>query len=134
MDETLQTDGNILALENMLHSLDAVVPFENSRRSQGRSLVSAAVTLRLASTSQRAVHLLSGWTKNVSTTGCAFILNQPPYVGDIYRIEANQESPFVLSGACARCIRCQLIDEDVFEAGFQLLMPLSPEMISDGVL
>ncbi len=106
----------------------------DKRQSQQRSLANIPVRLRPGSTSQRWSHELTGRIKNYSTTGCGIILDRPPYVGDIYRFHQanNVESPF--TECLARCIRCHLIDEEVFEAGFQFLTPLPIESVSDGLL
>lgn len=106
----------------------------DKRQSQQRSLANIPVRLRPGSTSQRLTHELTGRIKNYSTTGCGVILDRPPYVGDIYRfyMADNAESPF--TECLARCIRCHMIDEEVFEAGFQFLTRMPIESVSDGLL
>ena len=65
------------------------------------------------------------------------IFVSPVTVGDVYRLQFDKASidlPLVF----ARCLRCRLVREDAFEAGFTFFTPISltkgPEKKSKGLL
>jgi hypothetical protein len=65
-----------------------------------------------------------GVTGDLSTGGCRAVLPIPLRVGDVYRLTFDpdgMELPMVF----ARCVRCRLIREDVFEAGFAFFSRIS---------
>lgn len=86
-----------------------------------RSTISLKVVLNPASTSQRRTHTLNGKTKNVSPSGCGVLTDIPALVGDLYRFRTPEDIDSPMDGVIARCVRCQMIDEDVFESGFQFV-------------
>jgi PilZ domain len=66
---------------------------------------------------------LQGITADLSRGGCRLILPLPVGVGDVFRIEfesGEQRIPMVF----ARCLRCRLVREDAFEAGFSFFTPI----------
>jgi hypothetical protein len=130
LGEQLQVNGDIL-----FSQLDpTATTTADKRQGLNRDTVNLAVKLRPASTSQRMLQELYGRTKNVSLTGCGLILSHPPYVGDIYRFQSVDGSEIIITGVLGRCVRCHLIDEDVFEAGFEFLTPLREDRYSAGLL
>lgn len=130
LGEQLLVDGDVLFAQKHSNSTHSGASPEK-RQAKNRLPVNVLLKLRLASTSQRSIHELHGRTKDFSTTGCGLILDNPPYVGDIYRFDAIKGNDPLFSGLLARCIRCNLIDEDVFEAGFQFLAPLPQDVFPD---
>jgi len=60
---------------------------------------------------------LSGTTADLSSGGCRAHFAKPVGVGDVYRLAFDDErvdAPLVY----ARCLRCSVVREDVFEAAF----------------
>lgn len=97
-----------------------------------RFLVQESLVLRPASTSQRSREELHGRCKNLSTSGCGVILDLPPLVGDFYQLLTPKAPGSALHGVQARCVRCHLIDEDAFDAGFRFFTPITlPPVQSD---
>ncbi|HBJ37537.1 MAG TPA: hypothetical protein DDZ51_22835 [Planctomycetaceae bacterium] len=133
LGEQLQIDGDILFAQKRNHLSQSGVVRE-VRAAGSRLPVNVPLKLRLANTSQRSIHELHGRTKDFSMTGCGLILDKPPFIGDIYRFDGIKENDPLLSGLLGRCIRCSLIDEEVFEAGFRFLTPLPQEMFPDGLV
>lgn len=131
LGEQLQVDGDVL-FEQIDTLMGAAIA--DKRQSDKRNSVNIPIKMRPASTSQRSLHQLQGRTKNISITGCGLILNIPPYVGDIYRFENDEEDSCLLNGVLGRCVRCHLIDEEVFEAGFEFLSPLREDLSSESLV
>lgn len=132
LGEQLLIDGDVLFSHDG-PNLGRTGAKTDKRDAKNRVTVNVPVKLRPANTSQRSLHELHGRTKDFSITGCGLILNNPPYVGDIYRFESMEGNDALLMGVLGRCVRCHLIDEDVFEAGFQFLTPLPHESLSNGL-
>ncbi len=89
-----------------------------SQRSHDRLTVKAAVTLQAGNSSEMLKWEICGVTGDVSSGGCRAMFPVPCRVGDIYRLQIEHERlnvPMVF----ARCLRCQLIREDAYEAGFK---------------
>jgi hypothetical protein len=82
------------------------------------------VVMRPSSSSQRRREEISGVCKNLSPTGCGVVCDRAPRVGDLYRFELSEQSLHPLNGVHARCVRCHLVDEDVFDSGFCFLAPI----------
>jgi hypothetical protein len=83
------------------------------------------VELRPSSSSQRHAECIRGVCKNISRSGCGVIGPAAPRVGDVYRMEIPDAAAHALHGSHVRCVRCQLLDEDLFESGFCFLSPLA---------
>jgi hypothetical protein len=129
LGEQLLIDGDVLFAQERPNSTHSGATQEK-REAENRLPVNVPLKLRLASTSQRSIHELHGRTKDFSMTGCGLILDNPPYVGDIYRFDGVKGNDPLFSGLLGRCVRCNLIDEEVFEAGFQFLTPLPHDIFS----
>lgn len=66
---------------------------------------------------------LRGVTGDLSEGGCQVIFSKPVGVGDIFRLRFERgkvDIPVVY----ARCLRCRLVREDHFEAGFSFFNPI----------
>ncbi len=123
-------------LEGLYESRPRMVPggqnlFQDTR-SAARILPSPIqVVLRPSNSSQRHERELMGVCKNLSQSGCAVVAEAPARVGDIYRFEVRSESTHPIHGAHARCVRCHLLDEDLFEFGFAFLSPVHLETVAE---
>ena len=60
---------------------------------------------------------VKGTTCDLSQGGLMAVFEKPVGVGDVYRIEFGK-GPVDLPVVFARCLRCRLLREDAFEAGF----------------
>lgn len=81
------------------------------------------IILRPGNASQIRDLKLQGMTGDLSEGGCRALFPVPVLVGDIYRLEFDLdwlETPL----AFARCLRCKMIREDVFETGFKFFNPI----------
>ncbi len=93
------------------------------QRLHDRVAVRTKVILRPGNSSQVRELKIQGLTGDLSGGGCRALFPVPVMVGDIYRLEFDidwLEAPLVL----ARCLRCRLVKEDVFETGFQFFNPI----------
>jgi hypothetical protein len=92
-----------------------------------RVAVRAKVILRPGNASQARELKVQGVTGDMSQGGCRALFPVPIQVGDIFRLELDiewLESPIIF----ARCLRCRMVREDVFETGFEFFnaIPLDP--------
>jgi hypothetical protein len=93
------------------------------KKLEDRAPVRLKVILRNGNSSQLAGLEVQGITGNISGGGCLAIFPVPIGVGDVYRLEFEKGSldiPLVFS----RCLRCRLIHESAFEAGFTFFSPV----------
>ena len=108
----------------LLHSLEQQKGVEvGQSRMHARVQVELKVVVRPANSSERARFRLQGITADLSRGGCKLILPMPVGVGDVFRIEiTGVEAPIPMT--FARCLRCRLVREQVFEAGFSFFAPI----------
>lgn len=81
------------------------------------------VTVRPGNASEALRFKLQGVTADLSRGGCRLILPLPVGVGDVFRIEF-ESGEHRIPLAFARCLRCRLVREDAFEAGFSFFTPI----------
>jgi hypothetical protein len=111
------------AMESMA-DLERNTPEEVKRsRSHARITVRAKVTAQPANSSERSRFELPGILGNISRGGCLILFTGPLGVGDIYRLSFDR-SMLDLEPVFARCLRCRLLREDAFEAGFSFFQPI----------
>lgn len=93
------------------------------QRAHFRRVIKAGVVLQGGNASDLLKFRLKGVSGDISEGGCSVLLPLPPRVGDIYRLEFEREIidlPLIF----ARCVRCRLVREDAFEAGFAFFKPI----------
>lgn len=103
----------------LLRELEQQTPEAIRRqRSSERQDISVPVGIRPGNSSDRAAKPeVQGVTGDVSTGGCRVMTAQPMLVGDVYQLhfaKGQLDLPILY----ARCLRCRLVREDAFEAGF----------------
>lgn len=106
-------------------ALDAMAEIERNTpqqikqmRSHARISVRAKVTARPANSSQRNRFQTPGVLGDISRGGCLILFSDPLRVGDIYQLTFDRKV-LDLEPIIARCLRCRLIRETAFEAGFR---------------
>lgn len=95
-------------------------------RAHARVELELGVVLHPANASDADRPRIRAVTRDVSRGGCGLLLERPPLVGDVYRIEFERgevELPVVF----ARCIRCAMVREGAFEAGFSFFQDIEIE-------
>ncbi len=92
-------------------------------RSDTRISVRAKVTARPANSSGRNSFQCDGVLGDISRGGCLVLFPTPLRVGDIYRLSFDRKV-LNLNAIFARCLRCRLIREDAFEAGFSFFQSI----------
>lgn len=93
------------------------------QRAHFRRAVKVGVVLQAGNASEILAFKVKGVTGDLSEGGCSALFPIPPRVGDIYRLlfdKASLDLPLTF----ARCVRCRLIREDAFEAGFAFFKPI----------
>ncbi|MBU0639838.1 MAG: PilZ domain-containing protein [Planctomycetes bacterium] len=110
---------------DMLQELEQNTPDEIRRqRAHFRLAVKAFVTLQPGNASDALKFKMQGTTGDLSEGGCRILFPLPVRVGDVYRLEfdkAQLELPLTL----ARCVRCLLLREDAYKAGFAFFSPIA---------
>jgi hypothetical protein len=92
-------------------------------RTHERLETALKVCVRPANTSESSRLELHGVTADLSRGGCRLILPLPTTVGDVFRLEF-ESSVARIALVFARCLRCRLVREDAFEAGFSFFAPI----------
>jgi hypothetical protein len=96
---------------------------ENAPRIAPRKAIQASVLLRPGNSSERNKSEICGQVVNVSTTGFAAMLQEPPIVGNIYHVTFGFDKGRKELSLMARTVRCQFLGEDSFESGFAFFKP-----------
>ncbi|MHC5111234.1 MAG: PilZ domain-containing protein [Planctomycetota bacterium] len=118
-----KVDGNE-AFE-LLQDLGKNTPEEIRRqRAYFRVAVKIAVTLQPGSASDMLKYKVQGATGDISEGGLSGLFPLPVSVGDIYRLTFDREK-FDMPMTFARCVRCRLVREDAYEAGFSFFSPIT---------
>jgi len=95
-----------------------------------RLAVKAGVILQPGNASDLLKFKVKGVTGDVSQGGCSALFPIPIHVGDIYRMQFDRKM-LDLPLTFVRCVRCRLVREDSFEAGFTFFSPITiPEKAS----
>ncbi len=107
-----------------VEALEAIAEIEQSTpdnikqmRSSARISIRAKVLAQPANASQRNSFQTQGVLGDISHGGCLILFTEPLRVGDIYRLTFDKNLLHV-EPTFGRCLRCRLIREDAFEAGF----------------
>lgn len=104
------------------------------QRKHFRLQVRLRVTLQPANASALLTLKMQGTTGDLSEGGCCVLFPMPVQVGDVYRLTFDRtqlDVPMVF----ARCLRCRLLREDAYEAGFQFFAPLAlPDCVPGAVM
>ena len=109
---------------HMLQELEQNTPEEIRRqRTHFRLAVKARVILQPGNASQLLTLKIKGITGDISEGGCSVLFPIPPAVGDVYRLQFDR-TVLDLPLTFARCVRCRLVREDAFEAGFAFFSPI----------
>jgi c-di-GMP-binding flagellar brake protein YcgR len=97
-----------------------------------RISLKTGVVLQSANASELTALKLKGVTGDVSEGGCSALFPLPIRVGDVFRLQMDRKRldlPLIF----ARCVRCRLVREDAFEAGFAFFVPITlPEEVYAG--
>jgi hypothetical protein len=115
---------------NLLQELERNTSEEIRRqRRHFRLIVKAGVVLQSANASELLEYKIKGVTGDISEGGCSVLFPIPVQVGDVYRL-AFDRKVVELPLTFARCLRCRLVREDAYEAGFTFFTPISlPESL-----
>lgn len=131
LDDAAKDDllDNNLAFE-MLQELERNTPDEiRKQRTHFRISIKVKVQLQPGSASEMLKWKVQGVTGDISEGGCRALFPTTVGVGDVYRLEFDRKS-FDLPLTFARCVRCVLLREDAYEAGFMFFTPISlPENV-----
>jgi hypothetical protein len=116
---------------SVLRDLERNTPEEIRRqRAHFRLAIKVTVVLQPGNASELMSFKVQGVTGDISEGGCSALFPIPIRVGDVYRLQFDRrmlDLPLTFS----RCVRCRLIREDAFEAGFAFFAPIClPEEVA----
>lgn len=94
------------------------------QRAHFRIAIKSAVILQPGNASDLLRFKVRGVTGDVSEGGCSILFPLSPRVGDIYRLQFDKAA-LDIPLTFARCVRCRLIREDAYEAGFAFFKDIS---------
>jgi len=116
---------------DLLNELEQNTPDEiRHNRAHFRLATKARIVLQPANSSDLLKFKMQGTTGDLSEGGCRALFPMPPRVGDVYRIEFDRKQ-LDLPLTFGRCVRCHLLREDAYEAGFMFFTPISlPEHVA----
>jgi c-di-GMP-binding flagellar brake protein YcgR len=101
-------------------------------RTTQRVTIKAKVVLQSGNSSELLSYKIQGVMGDISAGGCGAMFPIPAKVGDIYRLsfpDGDLDLPMLF----ARCIRCRLVKEDAYEAGFTFFSPIRlPDTLTGG--
>ncbi len=92
-------------------------------RSSTRLRVKSKVIAQSGNSGDRLKFKIQGVTGDVSAGGCQILFPIPLRVGDIYWLTFDK-TELDIDSVFARCLRCRLIREDAYEAGFKFFEPI----------
>lgn len=94
-----------------------------AQRSSKRIEIRTGIRVQPADASQRHRVTIEGLTADISNGGCMVLIPRALLPGDLFWI--TFDSKHVRIGSLfARCLRCRLVQEDVFETGFRFLQDI----------
>ena len=93
-------------------------------RAHERFSIKSKVILQPGNSSEFLSFKVQGIIGDISAGGCNAMFPVPIQVGDIYRLHFNKEQ-LDLPISFVRCLRCRLISEDAFQAGFAFFKPIT---------
>ena len=110
---------------HVLRELEKNTPDEIRRqRSCFRVAIKSKLTLQSGNASQLLDFKLQGTTGDISEGGLGALFPLPARVGDIYRLEFDQEK-INLPMTFARCVRCSVVREEAYDCGFRFFRNIS---------
>ncbi|MFO0840575.1 MAG: PilZ domain-containing protein [Phycisphaerae bacterium] len=110
---------------DLLREIESNTPEEIRRqRTHFRVAIKAHVKLLPGNVSAMQTPHLQGVTGDLSEGGCRALFPLPVTVGDVYRLEFDP-GQLALPLTFARCVRCLMLRDDAFEAGFAFFSPIS---------
>lgn len=111
--------------DSVQSALDALGDLEQNtdhailaKRSSERLTLRTPIELRPGNASQRFDFKIQGVTADVSSGGTQALLKQPILAGDYFLMRFNDHAD-ALGDVLVRCMRCRLVQEEVFEVGLQ---------------
>ncbi len=93
-------------------------------RSSERLEVRAKALIKPANLSERQKFVVQAVTADISNGGCMILSSRAILPGDFYAISFDEALANV-GTQIARCMRCRVVQDDVFEVGFRFLQNIS---------
>jgi hypothetical protein len=129
-NDGLESDG--LAPDG---ALDALADLERNTadevkqmRAHTRIRVKSEVVAQPGNSSDRLKFKIVGVMGDISAGGCQILFPVALGVGDVYWLTFDKRV-LELGSMFARCVRCRVVREDAFEAGFSFFSPIDVSQI-----
>ncbi len=119
-DDTLSENDALESLADLEHNKSDVV---KRARSSSRIRIKSKVIAQPGNSGDRLKSKVQGVTGDISAGGCQILFPIPLRVGDIYWLTFDR-NVLDIDSVFGRCLRCRLIREDAYEAGFKFFQPI----------
>ncbi len=116
-DDVFKMSDALVALRDLEQSTSEAII---AQRSSERIDIRTEVTIKPGNASERHRFSIHGMTGDISNGGMLVLLSQPLLAGDIYWVDFP-DPQIRIDSLLARCLRCRMIQEETFEAGFRFL-------------
>lgn len=131
MAEAQRTSNEELELDIIKDIENQSVEQLRKKRLHERMTIRTKVLLRPGNASEMHTMKVQGITRDLSNGGSLAMFPVAVKVGDIYRLEFSAEN-LDLPVVFARCLRCRMIHEQAFEAGFSFFNQISLQNSAQG--
>ncbi len=108
------------ALDDLERSKSDVV---KQTRTSSRIRIKLKVIAQPGNSGDRLKSKVQGITGDISAGGCQILFPIPLRVGDIYMLTFDK-CDVDIGAVLGRCLRCRLVREDAYEAGFKFFQPV----------
>ena len=124
--------------ESLVHNiLDSLSELEANtseeikrQRTHARFAFQCNVTVHPGNSRERTAPAVDAVMRDVSENGCQIVSPVPIGVGDVFWMVFDPATAKIEPAFC-RCVRCWLVREDAFQAGFRFLSPIElPDTIA----
>jgi hypothetical protein len=114
-DDVFAATGPLEALNELAENTSEAIV---RQRASERLEIRTKVVIAPGNSGQRHEFAAEGLTADLSCGGCKILVGRPVAVGDIYWL-AFSDDHLAIGSVLARCLRCAMVREGAFEAGFR---------------
>ena len=119
-EDLFEATDAIEALADLERNTSKVIA---AQRSCERIDIQAKVIVQPANCGQRHTDRFDGLTADISNGGFMALMARPITVGDFFWVTFDNKD-LKLGSMLAQCLRCRLVRDDAFEAGFKFPQPI----------
>lgn len=119
-DDLFELNDAIEALADLERNTSQSI---TAQRSCERIDIQTKVVVQPANCGQRHTDRFDGLTADISNGGFMSLMSRPITVGDFFWVTFDDRE-LKIGSTLAQCLRCRLVRDDAFEAGFKFPQPI----------